>query len=68
LYGIYIVTLDKLKIVLKASTLAHQINPPKATGQQKIQEDDFQEVRRRKRRAPDETDGTSKKAAVQNKT
>jgi hypothetical protein len=68
LYGTYTVTLQELRVVLKASTLAGQNNLPKATGQQTTQEDGFQEVRGRKRRATDETTGTSKKAAVQTKT
>jgi hypothetical protein len=57
-----------LKAVIKARTLADQTNIPKTTGQQTNKEDDFQEVRRRKTRATDETTGTSKKAAVQTKT
>jgi hypothetical protein len=68
LYGTYIVTLQELKAVIKARTLADKTNIPKTTGQQTSKEDDFQEVRRRKRRVTDETTGTSKIAAVQNKT
>jgi hypothetical protein len=68
LYGTYTVTLQELKAVLKARTLAGQTNIPKTTGQQTTQEDGLQEVRRRKRCATDETTGTSKKAAVQIKT
>jgi hypothetical protein len=58
LYGTYTVTLEELKALLKASTLA---------GQQTTQEDVFQKVRRKKRRTTDETAGTSKKEAVQTK-
>jgi hypothetical protein len=65
LYDIYTVTLEELKDLRKASTLAEQINSRKATGQQATQEDGSQEVRKRKRRATDETDETSKRAAVQ---
>jgi hypothetical protein len=65
LYGTYTVTLQELKAVLKARTLADQTNLPKTTGQQTTYEDGFQEVRRRKRRATDEITGTSKKATVQ---
>jgi hypothetical protein len=54
--------------VIKARTLAEQTNIPKTTGQQTNKEDDFQEVQRWKRRAIDETTGTSKKATVQPKT
>jgi hypothetical protein len=68
LYGTYAVTLQELKAVLKARTLAGQTNLPKTTGQQTTQDDGFQAVRRRKRRAIDENTGTSKKAAVQTKT
>jgi hypothetical protein len=68
LYDTYTVTLDELKDLLKASTLADQTNSPKATGQQTTQEDGFREVWRRKWRAPDKTDSTSKKVAVKNKT
>jgi hypothetical protein len=67
LYGTYTVTLEDLQDLLKVSTLADQTNSPKAIGQQTKQENGFQEVWRRKRRAPDETDGTSKRAAVQEK-
>jgi hypothetical protein len=63
----YTVILKELKAVIKARTLADQINVPKTTGQQTKKEDDFQEVRRRKRRATHETTGTSKKATVQTK-
>jgi hypothetical protein len=68
MYGTYTVTLQELKAVIKARTQTDQTNIPKTTGQQKNKEDDFQEVRRRKRRATDETTGTSKKATVQTKT
>jgi hypothetical protein len=68
LYGTYTVTLQGIKAVIKARTLADQTNIPKTTGQQTNKKDDFQEVRRRKRRATNETTGTSKKATVQNKT
>jgi predicted component of type VI protein secretion system len=54
--------------MIKARILAGQIILPKITDQQTTQEDFFQEVRRRKRRATDGTTGTSKKAAVQIKT
>jgi hypothetical protein len=47
LYGTYTVTLQELKAVLKASTLADQTNIPKTTGKQTTQEGSFQEVRRR---------------------
>jgi hypothetical protein len=67
-YGTYTVTWQELKAVIKARTLADQTNIPKTTGQQTKEEDDFQEVRRRKMRATDETTGTSKKATVQTKT
>jgi hypothetical protein len=60
LYGTYTVTLQKLKAVIKARTLADQTNIPKTIGQQ-TNEDDFQEVWRQKRRATDGTTGTSKK-------
>jgi hypothetical protein len=66
MYGIYTVTLQEA--MPKARTLAGQTNPPKTTGQQTTQEDGFQEVRRRKRRATDETAWISKKAAVQTET
>jgi hypothetical protein len=68
MYGTYTVTLQELKAVIKARTVADQTNIPKTTGQQTNKEDDFQEVRRRNRRATDETTGTSKKATVQTKT
>jgi hypothetical protein len=68
LYGTYTVTLQELKAVIKVRTLTDQTNIPKTTGQQTNKEDDFQEVRRRKRRATDETTGTSKKATLQTKT
>jgi hypothetical protein len=68
LYGTYTVTLDELKALLKENTLADQTTSPKASGQQTTQKDGFQEVRRRKRHPEDETAGTSKRAAVQNKT
>jgi hypothetical protein len=68
LYGTYTVTLQELKAVIKARTLADQTNMPKTTGQQTNKEDDLQEVWRRKRRASDETTTTSKKATVQTKT
>jgi hypothetical protein len=67
MYDTYTVTLQELKAVIKARTLGDQTNIPKTTGQQINKEDDFQEVRRRKRRATDETTGTSKKATVQTK-
>jgi hypothetical protein len=60
--------LQELKAVIKARTLADQTNIPKTTGQQRNKVGDFQEVRRRKSRATDETTGTSKKATVQTKT
>jgi hypothetical protein len=59
LYGIYTVTLDELKDLLKASNLA---------GQQTTQEGGFQEVRRWKRRATHETAGISKKSALKTET
>jgi hypothetical protein len=59
----YTIILHELRAVLKASILAGQTNSPKATGQQTMQEDGFPEVR--KRPPPNETAGTSKKAAVQ---
>jgi hypothetical protein len=68
LYSTYTVTLQELKAVLEARTLAGRTDLPKTTGQQTTQEDCFQEVRRPKRHATDETIGTSKKAAVQTKT
>jgi hypothetical protein len=68
LYGTYTITLQELKAVIKARTRADQTTIAKTTGQQTKKEDDFQEVRRRKRRAPDETEGTSKRVTVQNKT
>jgi hypothetical protein len=52
LYGTYTVTLDELKDLLKANTLADQVNSPKATGQQTIQEDGFQEVWRQESGTP----------------
>jgi hypothetical protein len=52
----------------KASTIPDQNNSPKATGQRTTQEEGSKEVRRRKMRGTDETAGTSKKAALQNKT
>jgi hypothetical protein len=58
LYGTYAVTLQELKAVLKARTLAGQCNLPKTIGQQTKQEDGFHEVRRGKRRATDETTET----------
>jgi hypothetical protein len=60
MYGTYTVTLQELKAVIKARTLADQTNVSKTTGQQINKEDDFQEVRRRKRCATDKTTGTSK--------
>jgi hypothetical protein len=39
LYGTYTVTLQELKAVIKARTLADQTNLPKTTGQQTTQED-----------------------------
>jgi hypothetical protein len=68
MYGTYTVTLQELKAVIKARTLADQTNTPETTGQQTNKEDVFQEVRTRKRRATDETTGTSKKETVQTKT
>jgi hypothetical protein len=59
LYGTYILALYELKAVLKASTLASQSKTPKSAA---TQEDDFKEVRRRKRHSTDETAPTSKKA------
>jgi hypothetical protein len=58
-YGIYTVTLHELKAVLMTSNLAGQTNLPKTTGQETTQEGSFQEVGRRKRRAINETAGTS---------
>jgi hypothetical protein len=55
LYGTYTVTLQELKAVIDARTLADQTNILKTTGQQTNNKDDFQEVRRRKRRAIEET-------------
>jgi hypothetical protein len=43
LYGTYTVTLQELKAVIKATTLADQTNIPKTTGQQANKEDDFLE-------------------------
>jgi hypothetical protein len=68
LWGTYTITLHELKAMLKASSLGDQTNSPNATGQQTTQEHGFQEVRRRKRRATDEPDRTSKRAAVKNNT
>jgi hypothetical protein len=45
--------------------LPGQINSSKTLGQQTTQEGSFQEVRRQKRHATNETDGISKKTAVQ---
>jgi hypothetical protein len=42
MYGTCIVTLQELKAVIKARTLADQINIPKTTGQQTNKEDNFQ--------------------------
>jgi hypothetical protein len=55
LYDIYTVTLQELKAVLKVRTLAVQTNLQKTTGQQTTQDDGFQEERRQKNRATDET-------------
>jgi hypothetical protein len=68
LYGTYTVTLQELKAVIKARTLADRTNIPKTIGQQTNKENYFQEVRRQKRRATDENTGTSKKATVQTQT
>jgi hypothetical protein len=68
LYGTCTVTSHELKAVLKGDTLADRTKSPKTTGQQTTQEHGFQEARRRKRRATDETAGTCKKKAVQTKT
>jgi hypothetical protein len=54
--------------MLKASTLAGQTNLPETTGQQTTQEGSFQEVRRRKLHATDETVGILKEVAVQTET
>jgi hypothetical protein len=67
LYSTYTVTLQELKAVLKARSLAYESNLPKTTGQQTTQKDDSQEVQKRKSSATEETTGTSKKAAVQTK-
>jgi hypothetical protein len=55
LYGTYTVTLDKLKAVLKASTLADQTSSLKSNKATKMQEDDFQEVQGWKRHTTNET-------------
>jgi hypothetical protein len=55
LYDTYIVTLDELKALLKASTLA---------GQHTTQEDGFLEGRRKNRSTTAETAGTSEKEAA----
>jgi hypothetical protein len=55
LYSTYTVMLNQLKVILKASTQAHQANVPRATGQQNTQEEFFKEVRRRKRQNTKET-------------
>jgi hypothetical protein len=68
LYSTYTVTLQELKAVIKARTLTDQTNIPKTTGQQTNKEDDFQEVRRWKRHATNETTRTSKKVTIQTKT
>jgi hypothetical protein len=67
LYGTYTVTLQEVKTVVKARTLADQTNIPKTTGQQTNKKDDFQ-VRRRKGSSTDETTGTSKRVTVQTRT
>jgi hypothetical protein len=59
LFGTYIVALQELKAVLKASTPGGQSKTPKSTT---TQEDGFKEVQRRKRNSTDETTPTSKKA------
>jgi hypothetical protein len=66
MYGTYTVTLQELKALIKARTLADQTNIPKTPGQQTKREDHFQEVRRQKRGSTDETTGISKKATIQN--
>jgi hypothetical protein len=68
MHGSYTVTLQEIKVMIKARTIAGQTNLPKATGQQTTQESGFQEVRRRMRRATNETAGSSKEATVQTKT
>jgi hypothetical protein len=55
LYGTYTVTLQDLKALLKASTLADQTNPPKTTGQQTTR-GSFHKVRSRKRHATNQND------------
>jgi hypothetical protein len=60
-YGTYTVTLQELKAVIKARTLAVQTNIPKTTGQQTNKHDDFQEVRRQMtatRRSPSDKSKT----------
>jgi hypothetical protein len=59
LYALYTVTLQELKAVLQANTLASQSKRPKTAA---TQEDGFKEVRRRKRHNTDETSPTSKRA------
>jgi hypothetical protein len=68
LYGIYIVTLNELKAVLKVSTLADQTRALKSTGLQTTGENGFTEIRRRNQHSIDETTQTSKEVAVLAKT
>jgi hypothetical protein len=66
MYGTYSVTLQELKALIMARTLADQTKISKTPGQQTNKEDDFQEVRRQKLGSTDETTGTSKKSTIQN--
>jgi hypothetical protein len=54
------IALNELKTVLKASTLECQTTSPKAEGEQLTQDEEFKEVRRRKRHNTDEAAQISK--------
>jgi hypothetical protein len=63
LYGMYTVTLNELKAVLKESAQAKQSDAVNKTSlESTAQDDDFQEVTRRKRHISNETSQTDKKS------
>jgi hypothetical protein len=65
LYGIYTVTLNELKAVLKVSAQAGQSGGVNKTSlESTAQSDDFREVKTRKRRYSDDTSQTAKKSAI----
>jgi hypothetical protein len=63
LYGTYAATLTELKDLLKVSVFSEEKGNNQSRGEPQ-QEEDFQEVHRRKRQNTDESAKTAKKAAV----